>query len=345
MPSVHSYLRHLLLLSFGMFGLLRTAHAQQPPIDPEPDWNDPGYIDPADQGPFPGGLRSNIPACSQELITAPRDLNVCRYLIEELLVPAAVVPHLKCDIDGLECLALPHCCVPGACLAFPECVVTEQVVSAAEYVVHAGDVYCGLQEVSAEHLLDDLKNDRITDLAQITTGGLNSTLYTVAGSYIDALSCGAQELPAAFADVVRSVMTLPGFPSAFTEADVSRVRVISADGAFASVFLPDDKNAITLDGLVIIRGEIFDRLAVWAYDWSTAGAGSLTAEEMKPLFLMLHELTHVRQYRELGREAFVNNYLVSVIQNGYADASFEEEAYSVSDGNSSWAESNIKVAP
>lgn len=80
---------------------------------------------------------------------------------------------------------------------------------------------------------------------------------------------------------------------------------------------------------------------------SYAGAASsiealgASHRSMGELLTMMHELVHVRQYRELGRENFLNSYLYEVLAQGYADAAFEAEAYDFSDargagGSMSW---------
>jgi hypothetical protein len=272
-------------------------------------------------------------------IPAPKDLNVCRQLVEDLVVPPVVSFKPNCNISGFECLALPHCCLPGACLAFPECVVTDKVIEAAGYIAHAGDVYCGVQEISAEHLVDDIVNNRLPDPVQLATGGADSVLYTHAGAYLDTLECGASELPPNFADAIRIVMGLSGFNGAFTDADLSRVRILPKRDSGVLNLPKDGYNAITLDSLVFLQDELYDAIMNWQSDtWIDLLAGRLKHEDPqgKALETMTHELVHVRQYRELGREAFLNNYFVDAAANGYEQDAFEQEAYAVAGRDWSW---------
>ena len=145
----------------------------------------------------------------------PEDLNICRTLAEDLIIPPVLRLEPMCNLSGFECLIAPHCCVPGACLAFPECVATEQIVEVAEQVFHAGDLYCGVQELGPEQLMSDLVSRRIPDPVTLSTGGANSILYKHAGAYIDELECKGIDL-GRFKDIVRGMMSEPGFPKRAT---------------------------------------------------------------------------------------------------------------------------------
>ena len=51
------------------------------------------------------------------------------------------------------------------------------------------------------------------------------------------------------------------------------------------------------------------------------------------MFVMIHELVHVRQYRMMGREQFVNRYLAEALVHSYPDISAEQQAF----GFQEWA--------
>jgi hypothetical protein len=271
----------------------------------------------------------------------PQQLNICRELVEDLVVPPVVSLEPNCDL-GLFCALTPHCCIPGACLAFPECVVTKEVVKAAGYVAHAGDVYCGLQDISPEQLVSDLVDDRIPDPTTIATGGVNSVLYTVAGAYVDTLECKASAL-GSFKNIAKTIMTLPGFPGSFADIDLDNVRILPKRESGVLNLPKDGYDAITLGSLVILQDELYDALVGTDWFWP-AVVLEWTDVMDRSMFTMIHELVHVRQYRELGREQFMNVYLRDAVLNGYANADFEEEAYSVSGRQDSWCEGAVQQA-
>jgi hypothetical protein len=270
----------------------------------------------------------------------PQQLNICRALVEDLLVPPVVTLDPTCGISGIECLALPHCCVPGVCLGFPECVVTKEVIKAAGYVAHAGDVYCGVQDIEPDQLISDLVNDRIPDPTTLASGGTNSVLYTIAGAYVDGLECSAKRLPDSFGGLAQVVMSWPGFDGKYADIDIDVDILPHRDSGVLD--LPrEGYDAITLGTLIFVQDDIYDTLfnVRWSY-------GELIGRHPVPMndrafFTIIHELVHARQYRELGREEFLNHYLRDALVNGYASVEFEEEAYSVSGHGDSWCEQSV----
>lgn len=309
------------------------AGGEPPPSDPgDPAPSDPG--DPAPSGDPGGGAGCDI----NTVLPPPKDLNICRALVEDLVLPPVVTLQPQCNVNGIECVFLPHCCVPGACLGFPECVTTKQVVEAAKVIAHAGETYCGVQEITPEHFVTDVVNDRFPDQTTLSTGGANSLLYTVAGSYIDYLECSAQPLSGNVRDTVGRVMGLSSFPNLFTQADVDRARILPHRDSGVLGLPKDGYDAITLDSLVILQDNLYDALASGDVSYDRVARGEATPDESRAFYVIVHELVHVRQYRELGRETFANQYLRDALVNGYADVSFEQEAYSVSGHDDSWLE-------
>jgi hypothetical protein len=273
----------------------------------------------------------------------PKQLNICRTLIEDLVVPPVITAQLTCNVSGFECIFLPECCVPAACLALPECFTTEQVVQAASYIAHAGDLYCGTQDISPEQLVSDLANDRIPDVTSLSTGGLNSVLYESAGAYIDTLECQASEL-GGFKSVATVLMTQPDFPQKFTQVDIDNARILPQRQSGVLNLPKDGYDAITLGTLVFLRDELYDSLMNDEWGWPEVVLDPISSVKDEAMYTMIHELVHVRQYRELGRETFLNQYLPDAILNGYAQADFEEEAYSVSGHDDSWCETTVVAA-
>lgn len=290
-----------------------------------------------------GAVRPAHAECLGLAPPPPADVNICRTLVEDLLIPPVVTLEPTCDISGAECLLLPHCCVPGVCLAAPECVVTKEVIKAAGYVAHAGDVYCGPQEISADHLVSDIVNQRIPDLTTLSTGGINSALYQQVGPYIDQLECGARGL-GGFKSIAATLRAEEGFPGAYEAIDYDNARIMARRDVPVLNLPPDDKCGMTIDSVIFLKDELYDAMVNKA-DWSwldlALEAPDPTADEA--MFCVLHELVHVRQYRELGRDRFFNEYFVDIVQKGYEDADFEAEAYEFSLRPTSWAETTIEA--
>jgi hypothetical protein len=279
--------------------------------------------------------------CRGLTVPPPEDLNVCRSLVEDLVIPPVIRLEPTCNIEGAECLLLPHCCVPGACLGFPECVITEQIIEKAEQVFHAGDTYCDVDEVSGHQLLVDFIDKRIADPATLATGGASSVIVKHAGAELDEIACKHAIGLEGFKEIVHGFMALSDFPGdAFSDVDVEAASVVSKRDSGLPIPV-DGYAAITLGSLIVVEDYIYDTLVNVSWNWP----GSVKTWDDKHMFVlltMMHELVHVRQYRELGRENFLNSYLHEVLAEGYADAAFEAEAYDFSDargasGSSSWA--------
>jgi hypothetical protein len=273
----------------------------------------------------------------------PQELNICRTLIEDLVVPPVISSQLTCDVSGFECIFLPECCIPAACLGLPECVTTQQIVQAASYVAHAGDLYCGTQDITPENLVTDIENNRIPDLTSLSTGGTNSVLYAAAGAYIDTLECQASAL-GGFKSVATVLMMQPDFPQKFTQVDIDNVRILPQRQSGVLNLPKDGYDAITLGTLVFLRDELYDAIMNAEWSWPDVVLDPINSVNDTAMYTMIHELVHVRQYRELGRETFLNQYLPDALLNGYANADFEQEAYSVSGQDGSWCETTVAAA-
>lgn len=272
-------------------------------------------------------------------VPPPEELNICRTLIEDLVIPPVIRFEPTCNIEGAECLILPHCCVPGACLGFPECVITEEIIERAEQVIHAGDTYCSVEEVTGHSLLVDFVNKRIADPTELLSGGVNSVVFRSVGAELDEIECRDASGLGNFKEIVRGFMAEMGYPGDITDADIDYASIVSKRDSGLPVPL-DDYDAITLGSLIVLQDAEYDVFNNAAWNW-TGTIKTWGDREMYVLLLVMHELVHVRQYREAGREKFLNNYLVELLLHGYAEAGFEAEAYKFSDqrgasGSMSW---------
>ncbi len=329
-----------LVSGLGLLGLLAVGCGSDAAPAPEPE--EKGKPDPLTI-PLPQGPELPVPQveCNTPLIPPPKDLNVCRTLVEDLILPPVVTAQPSCTVSGLECAFLPHCCVPGVCLTFPECVTTKQVAEGAKILAHAGEVYCGPQEITPEHFMEDVENDRFPDPVTLSTGGLNSVLYTVAGSYVDMLECKGQPLSDTVRAAAAAVMSLPGFSGLFGDSELDRAHILPKRDSGVLNLPRDGYNAITLDSLIILQDNLYDALASGKVSFDRVMQGRATWDETEAFFTIMHELVHVRQYRELGREQFLNGYLRDALVNGYAGVAFELEAYTVSGHCESWLETTF----
>jgi hypothetical protein len=252
----------------------------------------------------------------------PADLNICRQLVEDLLIPPVVRFEPYCKVSGFGCFTRPHCCVPGACLLSPSCVAMQQIEEVAGYVVHAGDLYCGVQELAPEQVLSDLIADRFPDPGPLSEGGF---LVDVAAAYVDGLECRASALSPALFAALNVIMATPGFPDAFTNLDLERARIIPRRDSGVLHLPPSGESGITLGSLIFLTDELFDTLYSWEGD-----IACMSYDEQYALSTLAHEVTHVRQYRELGREKFIDQYLVQSLKGTQGNA-FEVEAEALED--------------
>jgi hypothetical protein len=185
-------------------------------------------------------------------------------------------------------------------------------------------------------VFDDI-DEGLSDIGESVAGGFTGAIGFVGAAYVDELAEDAVGLPPAFADIIREFMNLEDFPGAFAEEDLQRVRILPQSHPGADQFITDGRSGVTLDTLVIATDERYDQIMNWNRSWAEVLEGALSSPERKALFLMLHELVHVRQFRELGRQAFLDEYLPSVLDDGDHGARLEQEAYSIAPRKGSWA--------
>lgn len=253
----------------------------------------------------------------------PKTTNVCERVVEKVVVPQT---QLMCDLPWWVRIVAPHCNLPGACHIDPACKSFEVTKQVGETVLNAGDLYCDFREISSEKIITGIRDQTYTDLVKLTSGGNTSILFDVGNRHIDVMSCSGKHLNEklkAWISCVTSKSTTPQTET-FYPIDMNRALMLSETHPTASLYLPPQfgKDAITLDDLVIIKDAEFQILRNWNKD---LGA-ELTSGEQSALGLIIHELVHVRQYRNMGNEVFLNNYLTEAIVRGYADISMEQQA-------------------
>jgi hypothetical protein len=185
-------------------------------------------------------------------------------------------------------------------------------------------------------LFDDLGRG-LSDVGSTIAGAATGVVEIIGGAYVDDLDAQANALPPAFTDVILQFMSLEDFPAAFSEDDLLRARILPAGHEGAGVFLTDGHSAVTLDALIIFKDERYAVIMNWNRTWQDVLHGALSPDEDRALFLAIHELVHVRQFREMGRQAFLDAYLPSVLREGDHGAPLEQEAYAIAPRAGSWA--------
>ncbi|MCA9473272.1 MAG: hypothetical protein MRJ96_14465 [Nitrospirales bacterium] len=255
-------------------------------------------------------------------LPAPQRTNVCETLLEELVVHKTEV---FCDLSLIERFALPDCNLPVVCQADPTCKAVREIKLVGSHILNAGELYCDFRDVQPEKLIENIAQDRFTDLVKLTTGGTSSILFTVSAAHIDTLECGAKALTPELKDVIQHLVdgTSLSRDRHFYSIDLDRVKIIQRSVLLGDLYLREGFDGITLDSLVIVQDAHHQILTGWTHTWDDVRFGHLSAKEEESLILMIHKLVH---YRQMGREQFVNRYLAEAIQKGYANISTEEEA-------------------
>ncbi len=242
----------------------------------------------------------------------PKTTNICEILVKDLVLPRT---ELFCDNgDFPEAFFIPpHCHIPSACHIFGECKVFENVREIGSTLFKAGDLYCDTRELAPEEIITGISKQAYADLNHLTTGGTSSILFEITSSHIDAMKCSGEQLNRDLKQWVDCVSSKTDLPKNqyFHSIDVDRVRILPKRHSTANIYLTSGNAAITLDDVVIFKNPSFDILS----NWSKKLGEYLTVPEVDALALLIHELVHVRQYRNLGAETFINSLLPEFIMS------------------------------
>jgi hypothetical protein len=268
------------------------------------------------------------------------ELNVCEVLVEDLLIPPQTVEVSECTKNWRILLVLPHCVLPS-CKLHPECVITRAVVAAAEQLLHAGDVHCSVRDISPEELFEKWARGAITNTAEILAATLSGGIVPpgflteflgVAQTHFQALAARGESLPQPVQDILNAVADRAALLkiNSFTRQDVQSIKIISDADPDADVYLKDWAGAITLGPVIVMKEDHFAALRAATRPTVTLShmlSGGFSPALTGAIDLLVHEMIHVRQYRKLGVENFIVNYLLETIPRGYGKDSFEQEAY------------------
>jgi hypothetical protein len=261
----------------------------------------------------------------------PSGINVCERLIESIVIPPTFEEFFTCNDDACGFFHL-DCCVPGLCLADPFCTILSRRLITPEQIFNAGDVYCSVT-LTPEQYLERLVNGRLDDLASLgtflTTGGLSQLIEFDE----QVMAQAGRQAPSHVRNLIRD-LTAPvydGGATGFSYADMDDVKIVSSSFPTAGFYLPGDRAAITLGPVIVMKSDIYDALFAGANSGVSYAAfltsTSVSRDYIEAVDTLIHELVHVKQYRELGKANFTVQYLGQALANGYGEISFEEEAF------------------
>lgn len=164
--------------------------------------------------------------------------------------------------------------------------------------------------LTPKEYLERLISGRLTDLAQVgtflATGG-NSALFDFD---VQVMTQAGRHIPDNAQDVIRELVApiYDGGATGFSHDDLEDIKIVSSDFPTAGFYLPGNRLAITLGPVVVLQAKYYDALFKGSNEGVGYAAfltsGSVCNRYIAAVDIMLHELVHVRQYRELGRYNF-----------------------------------------
>lgn len=260
------------------------------------------------------------------------EIDICEEVITEVLIPPIPQVTWECNY-GFHCVVLPHCCVPGLCQLDPVCGAAEKIVGWTEAATEERVTFeCRVENIDPkQELINWLRGH-----AAALDDAILPFVKDVVRQEILAAKASAVAIPVPVRTALDE-LTLPhrnSGQSKFRSTDITNARIISGNNALVSEYLREERGfaAITLGDLIVIRDDIFQVL-VNPRQHATAAqlrAGSASCAFRDAMLVLAHELVHVRQYANLGFDAFINNYLIEALIAGYGTDSFETEAYAYS---------------
>lgn len=273
---------------------------------------------------------------SNAIVTgAMAQTNVCLELMEDFLIPASVQQIKDCHWSKAECIGhsilgdplAPICCT-DACFANPKCWVWKKVTKPAKLLA-AGDNYC---DPDPKDFMELWLRREIANLADLLLGGLPSHLVDILEKSINAMKGRADHLPLHTQKLIKEmiVSVYDSGRTGFSYSDLANVKILSDSDPEADRWLRE--NAMTLGTLVLIKDEYYRQIMDEHNDFSFGDVQGRRGswKYLEALEIVVHELVHVKQYRELGLDEFLSNYVGEVMVYDYGNASFEQEAYDFS---------------
>lgn len=234
-----------------------------------------------------------------------------------------------CIVPNPQCLLLPHCCLPVICKVSPECGIAKIVY---KVIANIGDTHC-FDNITAVELYDRWVNRQIALTADLLTGGLLSTFLPLVNGNIDQVAASGSPLPQNVKNLLNQIIepVYNGGQTGYTYDDVNNIKIVNENKNYLTRFWMQ-KGAITLGPVIVLTDADYNNLM--SAGNVTDLNGLLTAQRpaafSDAMMVLLHEMVHVNQYAELGRETFTTNYLLKnapLVTDGYGFCEFEQEAY------------------
>lgn len=252
-------------------------------------------------------------------------IEVCREVIKRIFVPAEGHTEHVCLDPGATWLIHPWCALPGLCKLDPFCSVAEYVQTSDGYFTEEVAIEC---DTSEEGFIRD-----VTRSARAQLPGFDDSNFPgpkeVFRRQIEAGWTRGTAIPQAVQEFINlEVIRLrPGSPPIFDKRHVGQMRMLSNKDPILG-WIVKDQYATTIANLVIFRDEIFQRLINLKMPPSWLSLSN-SEGDFCAVSTLVHELVHVRQYDEIGINAFIYNYLGQLGKAGgnEVDGEYEREAY------------------
>jgi hypothetical protein len=274
----------------------------------------------------------HVPPDDQTYIELPgTEVNVCQSILQHLFWPPSYTTMPDCPSRSWrQCLSQPECCVTkSACLAQPQCIVSRLVEVAAAHWDDNIKWTCKFKNFKEEVMIAVLQNS-----------GLPQFLLPTLSQYLDFCKLRAEPLPDGVKAIIRDLVQpfIDDQTAKFGLVDVDQV-IVRKSGWDADIFTfkmneaNSTKMAMTLENMVIFNENYNIKVDALLGDMAQPIP---TPEEFRncqgdttyhqAIGDLLHELVHVRQYRELGSDRFVEEFLAEVMGLGDAPNTLESEA-------------------
>jgi hypothetical protein len=261
------------------------------------------------------------------------ELDVCVDVLQDI---TGIAEEYRCGSllsipPDTICLINPTCCVPQVCKVTPGCGVAKTVVKT---ITAKGDVHC-FEDISAEELWQRWRDKQIAFTLSALTGFTAEALLVLYKAEVELIAARGDAIPDNIQALLRQLVD-PVYNhgvDAFSYGDIENVKIVNESyDSDTDFFLTDGKSGITLGPVMILKDEQFNALKDMRDDLSLA---ELLVDDdrddfQRAMALLIHEMVHVQQYRELGQDAFTLNYLMKnapLVTDGYGGDSFEREAY------------------
>lgn len=274
--------------------------------------------------------------------------DICGRVLDSVILKTTTRSQKVCRAEGkgrFYCFANPVCCT-RACLNLPDCTVIRQIEEGIDYISRGDDIACFKRD-SAETLYKSWRAGFFEFQFDNITGGFGDVVVDLLEADTERLYAKADDLPqhvkALLAEIIMPVDD--GGQTGFGQNQIDRVRIMSEDDARAADWwLRPGQDAITLGNLIIFNQDDYDELIdpLNVFTLNDLKYGLATRAYSNAIAILVHEMVHVKQYDFLGRQTFMESYVLSDIWRNNRGP-MEQEAYAFTPNivqfhGSSWCE-------